>query len=98
MSGKPAWAQRLEQAVAERDEGLCINCKREAVNIHHIIPRRGKRWSRKIWREENMCCICHACHKDGQTVWMRVQLLKTMQRLYGYDMEWAKVEVVLEGA
>jgi len=61
---------------------------------HH--PQAWQEVDRKIWREENMCCICHICHKDGQTVWMRVQLLKTMQRLYGYDMEWAKDEVVME--
>ena len=96
MSSKPLWIQRLEQAVIERDESDCINCGASAVDVHHIVPRRGKRWNKQIWREENMCCICRGCHDNGQTIWMRAQLLEKMRELYGYDMEWAKGEVVLE--
>jgi len=95
---RPQWTRQLERDVIERDDKSCINCGRPAADIHHIVARRGKKYSKKVWRIENMCCICRDCHVDGQTVWMRVQLLQRMQVLYGYDMDWAKDEVVMEEA
>ena len=86
----PKWARRLIEQVLERDGGLCILCGRLAVDVHHIIPKgRAPKKSKKLWRIENLCCLCRACHSDGQTVWMRVKLLKRMIELYAYDMAWA---------
>ena len=95
---RPQWIQQLERDVIERDDSTCVNCGRPAADVHHIIPRRGKKWSKKVWRIENMMCICDVCHRFGQTVWMRVQLIRKMQEVYEYDMDWAKDEVVMEEA
>lgn len=84
----PEWIRALVRQVIERDGGLCVLCGRVAVDPHHIIPRsRGKKWSKKLWRIENMACLCRGCHKDGQTTWMRAKLLERMA-LNGYDMQW----------
>lgn len=87
----PVWIQRLIRKVIERDRSLCVNCGRAAVDIHHIIPRsRGKKWSPKLWREENMCCVCRdqTCHNQSRIT--RERLLGRMWALYGYDMAWVR--------
>lgn len=85
------WAKRLYQEVEERDDALCVNCGAAMWEVHHIVPRsRGKSMSRKLWRVENLCCICRTCHTDGQTDWMRQKLLKIVADRYGYDMRWVQ--------
>jgi len=87
----PIRIQRLISEVIERDRSLCVNCGRQAADVHHIIPRaRGIKYSPKLWRIENMCCLCRSCHNDGQTKWMRARLLGRMWALYGYDMSWVR--------
>ena len=88
----PKWTDDLNAQVIERDEGLCILCGDEAWYApHHIVPRsRGKKHSPKLWRIENMCCICGPHHDDGQTVWMREKLLRKMVARYAYDMMWTR--------
>jgi hypothetical protein len=83
----PDWARELQRQVVERDEGLCVLCGAPAVDIQHIIPRaRGKVYSRKIWRMENMACTCRACHKhDSKT---RLEFIAKMAEQY--DMSWVK--------
>lgn len=79
----------LCKAVIERDGGLCISCGRMAADIHHIIPRsRGIKYSPKIWREENMACLCLGCHSKAQTTTARLELLAIMAQRY--DMEWTR--------
>ena len=86
----PKWAERLIREVLERDERACILCHALVWNVHHIVPRGRKRpFNRKVWRIENMACICQPHHDDGQKVKMRVKLLKKMIELYAYDMTWA---------
>ena len=88
----PKWIDDLNAQVIERDEGLCILCGDEAwYPPHHIVPRsRGKKHSPKLWRIENMCCICGPHHDDGQTVWMRKELLRKMVARYNYSMSWVR--------
>ena len=85
----PAWTERLNRQVIERDEGLCILCGAKAWYApHHIVPRsRGKRWSLKLWRLENMCCVCPLHHDNTKA--LRIRLLERMVEL-GHDMEWAR--------
>ena len=91
MKTKPEWAKRLERKVIERDEEACVNCGHAAADIHHILPRsRAKRWSKKIWRIENICCLCRGCHNEAQGRRLREKLLWKMVELYDYDMAWAK--------
>ena len=93
MSGPmPKWIDDLNREVIERDEGLCILCKAPGwYKPHHIVPRsRGKKHSPKLWRIENMCCICGLHHDDGQTVWMRERLLRKMAARYNYSMGWVR--------
>ena len=81
----------LVQETIERDRGKCLECGRNAHDVHHIVPRsRGKRNSPKIWRIENMCCLCRMCHVNGQSVSMRARLLRKMHERYGYDMSWVR--------
>lgn len=90
-TNRPEWIGALVREVVDRDQSLCINCGALAADVHHIVPRsRAKRWSRKVWREENMCCMCRACHADGQTIWMREKLIEQMRALYGYEEEWMR--------
>ena len=85
----PVWIQRLYREVIERDRGLCVNCGRQAVDVNHIIPRsRGAKHSPKLWRLENMCCVCRACHQHTRPA--RERLLGRMWALYGYDMGWVR--------
>jgi len=86
------WISDLNAQVIERDEERCILCSTPAMyKPHHIVPRsRGKRWSPKLWRAENMCCMCLPHHNDGQKTWMRIELLEKMVELYDYDMSWVR--------
>ena len=88
----PKWIDDLNAQVIERDEGRCILCPAPAwYPPHHIVPRsRGKKHSPKLWRIENMCCICGPHHDDGQTVWMREKLLRKMVARHNYDMGWVR--------
>jgi len=91
MKKKPDWIDPLILKVIERDNELCINCGKMAVDVHHIIPRsRGKRWSKKLWRVENMCCLCRECHAQAQSRAFRDELLKRLALRFGYDMAWTK--------
>ena len=85
------WIEDLIAQVIERDESLCINCDRMAADVHHIVPKgRAKKHSETVWRIENLCCLCRACHSDGQTVWMREKLIAKMVERYNYSMGWVR--------
>jgi len=87
----PKWIDDLNAQVIERDAGLCILCGAPAQDVHHIIPRsRGKKHSPKLWRIENMVCICGPHHDDGHTAWMRERLLRKVYARYAYDMMWTR--------
>ena len=87
----PKWIEDLIVQVIERDESLCLICDRLAADVHHIVPKgRAKPYSKTVWRIENLCCLCRACHSDGQTVWLREKLLRKMYARYNYSMGWVK--------
>ena len=84
------WKLKLLRKVIARDEELCVRCGKLAVDVHHIIPKsKAAKNSRTVWREENMICLCRACHTHGQKKAMRRSLLALMRDRYGYDMAWA---------
>ena len=84
----PKWVRDLEAQVIERDEGLCILCGAPAwYKPHHIIPRsRGKKYSKKFWRIENMACVCLEHHDNTRAT--RVKCVDKMAETY--DMEWVR--------
>ena len=86
----PKWIEDLNAQVIERDEAKCIECRAPAkYPPHHIVPRsRGKKHSPKLWRIENMACVCLEHHDN--TVPLREKLLKRMFTRYNYDMAWVK--------
>ena len=86
----PKWIDDLNAQVIERDEECCILCRAPAkYHPHHIVPRsRGKPRSPKLWRIENMCCVCLEHHDN--TVALREKLLRKMVARYNYDMMWVK--------
>ena len=91
----PKWIDDLNREVIERDGGDCILCGDLAWDVHHIIPRsRGKKYSRKFWRIENMCCICRRHHDNTRET--RVKCVDKMAEL-GYDMAWVKEHMIWEG-
>ena len=91
----PKWADDLNAEVIERDEGNCILCGAPAsYKPHHIVPRsRGKKYSKKFWRIENMCCVCLKHHDN--TVKLREELVAKMAETY--DMAWVKEHMIWEG-
>jgi len=85
----PKWIDDLNLEVIERDEERCILCPAPAMyKPHHIVPRsRGKGRSPKLWRLENMCCVCPLHHDNTKA--LRIRLLERMVEL-GHDMTWAR--------
>ena len=69
----------------ERDDGLCIQCGRQACAVHHIQPR----WMKGAWAIENMACVCEDCHRVAHNRRARGILVAEMMRRYGYDYEGA---------
>ena len=86
--------KRIWDEVVERDDGICLDCGKQACEVHHVIPRQ-RPWA---WRVENMLCLCEDCHKgdrNAHTHVRRVGHLRLLAELYGYDYsdgrwrEWA---------
>ena len=53
-----AISKEVRQQVIDRDNGLCIFCQREAVDIMHYISR-GRLG---LGIKENLACGCRSCH------------------------------------
>jgi 5-methylcytosine-specific restriction endonuclease McrA len=53
------FSTKVRNIIIERDEGLCVRCKRAAQHIHHVIFRSqmGK------GTIDNGVCVCHKCHE-----------------------------------
>lgn len=86
----PLRVQRLRLDVIERDEGKCVLCRSAAVDVHEIVFRsKGKRWSPKIFRIENIICLCRTHHTEAHSGRKAtIRLLQLMANTY--DMEWAR--------
>lgn len=48
----------------ERDNGLCILCGRQAVEVHHIVFRSQLGTSEL----SNLACLCRECHNAAHGV------------------------------
>lgn len=48
----------------ERDEGLCVLCGRQAVEVHHIVFRSQLGTSEL----SNLACLCRDCHNAAHGV------------------------------
>ena len=94
----PKWVNDLNLAVIERDEGLCILCNAPAMYApHHIVPRgRAPKWSKRVWRIENMVLVCLKHHNNTRA--LRVRLVDRMAEKYEYDMSWVREFMVWGGA
>jgi 5-methylcytosine-specific restriction endonuclease McrA len=83
--------QRQKARVRVRDNGLCVNCGKQASDVHHIVSRnllRGKRTIGILWAMYNLCLLCDDCHTKGNTRPMRNHLLHVMADKYGYLAEY----------
>jgi 5-methylcytosine-specific restriction endonuclease McrA len=73
--------------VIRRDKGRCVICGRVAHDIHEIVSRSkfGTRTMNICFSERNRVCLCRKHHMWVQGNPARTaQLLKTMQKKYGY--------------
>lgn len=65
-SSNHAWG-RAKQAVRQRDGETCQSCGSNSdqidIQVHHIVPRRGRRSHRScINHIDNLLCLCSQCH------------------------------------
>lgn len=63
MAGKIPLETRKQ--VIQRDRGLCVNCRKPATEIHHLIHNTKlnvKLYGDKIQSMENLVCVCKDCH------------------------------------
>lgn len=67
-----AISKEVRQQVIERDNGLCIFCQREAVDIMHYISR-GRLG---LGIKENLACGCRQCHNMLDHSGARLLMLK----------------------
>jgi 5-methylcytosine-specific restriction endonuclease McrA len=51
----------VREEIIERDNGLCIRCKRPAVHIHHVTYRSQL----GIGAKRNGVCLCISCHEGA---------------------------------
>ena len=92
----PKWVDDLNREVIERDEGLCIICGAPAkYPPHHIVPRgRAPKWSERVWRADNMACVCLKHHDNTRQ--LRVRLVDRMAEKHEYDMSWVREHMIWE--
>ena len=55
---------RQRSRIYDRDEGICQVCGGPAEEVDHVVPRShfGKRRRTERDSDDNLRCICHACH------------------------------------
>lgn len=55
---------KAKKAVAERDEGLCVRCGKEAADVHHRMPRGmgGCTDDDRNFGMANLVSLCRPCH------------------------------------
>ena len=76
--------RQAQEAVAERDEGICQECGRPAVDIAHILPRRWKSQRAEI---KNLIALCRKCHEKPEGYETRCRRLYQQWLRHGYDYE-----------
>lgn len=52
------FSKKTRRTIVERDEGLCVKCKRQYVNIHHITFASAGGEGHPA----NGVCVCGECH------------------------------------
>jgi 5-methylcytosine-specific restriction endonuclease McrA len=73
--------------VRQRDHDQCVVCKRQASQVHEIVPRShfGLRGLPLCFDIRNRACLCQECHEKAHTRPARVALLQALHECYGYD-------------
>lgn len=85
-------AQRLKNAVRKRDSCHCVLCGRLTRVVHEIEPKsHGVKFSARIFKLENMCCLCQRCHErlhfsadGGARKTLTQQIKHVLQSRYHY--------------
>ena len=83
----------LKRRVLLRDKRKCILCGRQTRTVHEIEPRSHSfKNSSRIFRLENMCCLCHECHmrlhfssESSIRKEMTANILRIMAERYHYS-------------
>lgn len=57
-AARAAFNQKTRKRIIERDNGLCVRCRKPYDAIHHIIFRSAG----GMGTMENGVCVCTACH------------------------------------
>lgn len=56
-------SRKARQEAWDRAEGLCEECGRKGVWVHHIIPKRmGGTNNPKVHSSDNLKVLCNPCH------------------------------------
>lgn len=56
--------RKTKSLAYERDEGLCVLCGHQAVEVHHIVFRSQLGTSEL----SNLACLCRPCHDSAHGV------------------------------
>lgn len=59
------------EVVILRDKGLCVNCGKAGIEVHHIIPNtklNKKLYGDQLESMENLVLVCKNCH-NNHSLW-----------------------------
>lgn len=78
--------KQIRVLVIERDEGKCVLCGKNGVDVHEVIPRSrfGRGTMDDCFSLENCALLCRSCHSGAHTVVERGRLLSKLAELYDY--------------
>lgn len=66
--------RKVKIAVGDRDRYTCVLCKRPGIPDAHYVPRSAG----GLGIEENVVCLCPACHKDYDNGYHRELNLRSL--------------------
>ena len=64
----------------------CVRCNKRADDVHEITPRShfGKHGREELFKLENRCCVCRACHGEIHNDLGRGELFNILSTRHGY--------------
>ncbi len=86
---------KVRQAVYERDEGMCIICRRPGIPNAHYIPRS----SGGLGVEQNVVTLCEDCHDRYDHTLERPELgEKIREYLENIYLDWVEDDLIYKNA
>lgn len=82
LSSRGRFSKKVIAEIIDRDDGLCVVCLSEAVDIHHV--KFKSRGGRGVFT--NGICICRNCHDKAHSSAAEAKRLENMMvEKYGND-------------